>query len=958
MADQSLGKDECLDDCDEGVYEQGDGPAAEEIEDEGLTPLQRITKYAWAEEVYNRKYVATVLLEIIQMAPAEPLSTDLPQIMDIFGKLVHDAEVVVRIDALEHIPSLAGMALKCAQKVPALANITSEYLLSMVVNNLGDNDNQVRKHAQRALFTLLEQGLVSKAQAEIQVCPTILALTRKESMVTDGVTLMAKVVPLLGRDVTERVFLDRFVELCAAMKFYVRKICASHVGDFCAIISRPLFEKVLFIAYAKLCNDEAWGVRKACADVAMSVSCACSPDLRKMVLAPAFARLLRDKCRWVRISAFQTLGPFISTFAEPTITSLAYNNMGELVLVCYGSEFKINNSSCTPMDEVKNLFYLCLDDLDDDSYDVGFVRKRTEEGEQPLPPEELPQLEAPPPLDEQSNAQKTPPPPEEQLPAPKELSPPLKDDRKTDPNNAWVMDVILKGLDDFMLTEDFDNDEMILRSNKSTDDNKKQCDNLGSEISTISNPASGDQLENVDLSRSEQATCSSSGDEADRADSGGACAAATPEGNNDEDGLELYNSHNYWYVPPDMPLDPNIVAGIEIEKTASDTTDLPSAQENTDAFCKTETDFETNNLNETVVVAAAADATFKADSPSDVLLDGESAEITELKEPPQKIVPQLLIDHFISMADPSIAQDIDDNIAYHCAYSLPAVALTLGSVNSHLLKETVGTLAANMQYKVRHTLASSLHELAIIWGSDIASNDLAPIFNEFIKDLDEVRIGVLKNLAQFLRLINPTKRSMYLPRLSFFLQNNQKLNWRYRHELAEQLLKSVTMFTPSEASKHISHIAQRLLCDKVAAVRQMALKLVAQLLQHINSEPGLSSRMLIKFAETFAHSKKWKLRQTFVFLSWELLVGKALPIEQFASDVMPHLLDLSWDPVANVRLVVAQTVVTHMINNEYFRDPENQHYDLLESVLRRLQTDEDIDVRQAAVVDACQKYAY
>lgn len=99
------------------------------------------------------------------------------------------AEVVVRIDALEHIPSLAGMALKCAQKVPALANITSEYLLSMVVNNLGDNDNQVRKHAQRALFTLLEQGLVSKAQAEIQVCPTILALTRKESMVTDGVTV-------------------------------------------------------------------------------------------------------------------------------------------------------------------------------------------------------------------------------------------------------------------------------------------------------------------------------------------------------------------------------------------------------------------------------------------------------------------------------------------------------------------------------------------------------------------------------------------------------------------------------------------------------------------------------------------------------------------------------------------------------------------------------------------------
>lgn len=64
----------------------------------------------------------------------------------------------------------------------------------------------------------------------------------------------------------------------------------------------------------------------------MSVSCACCLQTRKAVLAQVFACLLADVMRWVRVSAFQTLGPFITTFAEPSITGLAYNQQGELVL--------------------------------------------------------------------------------------------------------------------------------------------------------------------------------------------------------------------------------------------------------------------------------------------------------------------------------------------------------------------------------------------------------------------------------------------------------------------------------------------------------------------------------------------------------------------------------------------------------------------------------------------------
>ena len=53
---------------------------------------------------------------------------------------------------------------------------------------------------------------------------------------------------------------------------------------------------------------------------------------------------------------------------------------------------------------------------------------------------------------------------------------------------------------------------------------------------------------------------------------------------------------------------------------------------------------------------------------------------------------------------------------------------------------------------MRRTLAFSIHELAVILGDQLTAADLVPIFNGFLKDLDEVRIGVLKHLFDFLKV--------------------------------------------------------------------------------------------------------------------------------------------------------------------------------------------------------------
>lgn len=74
------------------------------------------------------------------------------------------------------------------------------------------------------------------------------------------------------------------------------------------------------------------------------------------------------------------------------------------------------------------------------------------------------------------------------------------------------------------------------------------------------------------------------------------------------------------------------------------------------------------------------------------------------------------------MTDPSRAQTVDTEIAKHCAYSLPGVALTLGRQNWHCLKDTYETLASDMQvssgsseYAVRR---QTYPEPLLLWNYD------------------------------------------------------------------------------------------------------------------------------------------------------------------------------------------------------------------------------------------------
>ena len=277
------------------------------------------------------------------------------------------------------------------------------------------------------------------------------------------------------------------------------------------------------------------------------------------------------------------------------------------------------------------------------------------------------------------------------------------------------------------------------------------------------------------------------------------------------------------------------------------------------------------------------------------------------------------------------------------------MALTIGRLNWPLLRDTYHNLASDMQWKVRRTLASSLHEMGVILGPDAIVSDLIPIFNGFLKDLDEVRIGLLQHLSDFLNLLSLDLRSEYLSKMADFLYMDNDRNWRFRQELAVQIGQLIPLYTPEEVKNHLAPIAVILIRDKVAAVRTNAIEAYSFMIQNLLDDEnaintGLVRSLLSDLIGELVESDSWIYRQTYASLALTLFLQSSLDQTQFAQDVLPNLLELSKDKVANVRLAVARAL-KQIRTVTFFNKEANTHHTAMTSVINTLKDDIDMDVR-------------
>ncbi|XP_042885517.1 serine/threonine-protein phosphatase 4 regulatory subunit 1-like isoform X2 [Penaeus japonicus] len=1037
---------------------------------------------------------------------------DVHTVLEIMNSLSSNDEAAVRTELMEQVPQIAVL---CHEYPEHLGGVVANNLVPMVVKYLTDPNNQVRKTSQAALLVLLEQELVSRSDVHDQVCPVILDLTCPDAMddfKTEAVALMSKMAPLIGREMTERLFLERFTRLCSDALFQVRKVCASNFGDFCSVVGTQPTEEVLVSRFVFLCEDGVWGVRKACAEVFMGVSCACSLPTRKNKLSPLFVSLLTDQSRWVRVAAFQNLGPFISTFADAAVTGLHYNEEGALVIG-------------TPQGPAAH-----TQELNADTVVVSGRGADEPQHDSPLAEQEHSGRQSP---DHRQQEE------EELDGAPQEsVSSGCVYEYQSPYHDKCEPDVCDGGgggrVPDFNAqVEPMEVEELpdMIQDLQPPDGGHEQSAEERRARAYIFSSVESNAEPKEELATARTATAS---DAPDRGDDASRVSSATGEvspsapvpvppnslpgamegGSSSSNSLTVsgteghlhvhldnnpaFNTFNYWRTPI-MPIElpiPQIEVDIDIMGQTTNVCVKAKVQENDGTYqsqvnltmatntgspnitlashpqdrhtgdkqpgttieaeldalaaslegvTTTESSTDDNDLQDpkssnkdsqgtTVVsVSGPQQATYaqvcaasvtsvqhKSEPQPSILasrltqarVSMSGGAVTEIKkremdvvspsdcgstnassggpslppQPPvlsqrlvdpftvmlpgsggeqvssamsehssgsgdftnlnQDIVPKTLLEHYISMTDPMRAETVDNELTRHCAYSLPAVALTLGRQNWPVLKDTYETLAGDMHWKVRRTLAFSIHELAVILGEEIAQNDLVPVFNGFIKDLDEVRIGVLKHLAHFLRLLRPQNRRDYLPRMDEFLRTDNENNWRFRLELATQLADIIDLFSPQDCQTFLVPITLALMADKVVHIRRTCYTVVCQLVRQLGCEgdqkyvEAISEQLKVRFA----YASTWSQRQSYAFLCGRLVAEQALPLPDWCRLFLPNLILLASDRVPNVRIAVAKMLATHIACLEYCQNPENEATHKIQKILEQLRNDKDRDV--------------
>uniref|UniRef100_A0A2K6QMH6 Serine/threonine-protein phosphatase 4 regulatory subunit 1-like n=2 Tax=Rhinopithecus roxellana TaxID=61622 RepID=A0A2K6QMH6_RHIRO len=844
---------------------------------DNLPPLTRLEKYAFSENTFNRQIIARGLLDIFR--DFSDNEEDFLMVIEIIVRLSEDAEPTVRTELMEQIPPIAIFLQENRSDFPV---VLSEYLIPIVVRYLTDPNNQVRKSSQEVLLILLEQDLIFQHDIENKVCPVLLQLSAPDSddeYKAEAVSIICKMASMLSKSTVEHLLLPRFCELCGdGTLFQVRKVCAANFGDICHAVGQEATEKFL-----------------------------------------------------VRQAAFQSLGPFISTFANPSRAGLYLREDGALSIRPLTPDFDSGFASGSHAPS------------------SGGNTSPTSLTSSAKPVQREPELPVEGTSAKTSNFLHigsssdgpTENPVESSVSAGAELT------RLSPETSAFSK---LSDNNDFPISSYPGSDSWACPGNS---------EDVFSHFLYWRTPL-------PDISKDLELLLSEAGPQEDYCSRPGVVHNNCVARSEIQKVLDSLQEH--------LMNDPDVQAQVQVLSAALRAAQLDSVNEPeskptaglnevsisdpSSASDNQITLSASSSQNELFVarILQSTDPGEPRNGTSDHLETDQRQDPTLLEENKSKlqdIIPQPLLDQYVSMTDPARAQTVDTDIAKHCAYSLPGVALTLGRQNWHCLKDTYETLASDVQWKVRRTLAFSIHELAVILGDQLTAADLVPIFNGFLKDLDEVRIGVLKHLYDFLKLLHEDKRRDYLYQLQEFVVTDNSRNWRFRYELAEQLILILELYSPNDVYDYLMHIALKLCADQVSEVRWISFKLVVAILQkfYSNSESALGLNFINELIIRFRHCSKWVGRQAFAFICQAVVSKECVPVDQFVEHLLPSLLSLASDPVPNVRVLLAKALRQMLLAKAYFRNAGNPHLEVIEETILALQSDRDQDVSFFAALE-------
>ena len=220
----------------------------------------------------------------------------------------------------------------------------------------------------------------------------------------------------------------------------------------------------------------------------------------------------------------------------------------------------------------------------------------------------------------------------------------------------------------------------------------------------------------------------------------------------------------------------------------------------------------------------------------------------------------------------------------------------------------------------------------MLGGGKLVELELVPVFEEMIQDVELVQMGVIKYLAEFLKMLSEPCRVSYLPLLHDILHSTNPFNWRLRQSLSVQLPALLALPPAQSVYTTLFPLVMTLLQDPVACVRRDSFKGAAKMvaLLHAHAEAAASAAAsaaaaaasaaaasaasasavaqqqfdaVIRSINSLARGEAFNARQLWAELCVHLLCD--LDQQLFERHFVDGLLALTSDPVLNVRVAVA-----------------------------------------------------
>jgi HEAT repeat protein len=165
------------------------------------------------------------------------------------------------------------------------------------------------------------------------------------------------------------------------------------------------------------------------------------------------------------------------------------------------------------------------------------------------------------------------------------------------------------------------------------------------------------------------------------------------------------------------------------------------------------------------------------------------------------------------------------------AFVCPAVLHCAGATYWPSMRDAHAKLAGDVHWKVRLTLAYSLHEIARMIGRDETEAALVKLFEQFLVDIDEIRNAAVSHMGALLEHCAADTRARHERTLSDL--QSDPISWRLREMIVEQMPQFVNLYPDRVVARHLAPLLLRGLRDPVDHVRRTAAKGIGPMLDRL-----------------------------------------------------------------------------------------------------------------------------